>query len=64
MRTAPDLRAALQRLLHAEGTPYTQLVDQVRRELARRYLADERLALGAVAYLLGFSEPSAFHRAF
>ncbi|WP_058616469.1 AraC family transcriptional regulator [Tepidimonas taiwanensis] len=55
---------SLQRHLHAEGTPYAQLVDQVRHELALRYLADERLALGEVAYLLGFSEPSAFHRAF
>ncbi len=39
-------------------------MDEVRHELARRYMADERLALGEVAYLLGFSDPSAFHRAF
>jgi AraC-like DNA-binding protein len=29
-----------------------------------RYLADEKVAIAEIAYLLGFSEPSAFHRAF
>lgn len=55
---------SLQRRLEAEGTRYAQLIDEVRRELALRYIADERLALGEVAYLLGFAEPSPFHRAF
>lgn len=55
---------SLQRRLDAEGTRFADLVDEVRRELALRYIADERLALGEVAYLLGFSEPSPFHRAF
>ncbi len=55
---------SLQRRLEAEGTRFAELVDDVRRELALRYVADERLALGEVAYLLGFAEPSPFHRAF
>ena len=55
---------SLQRRLDAEGTRFADLVDEVRRELALRYIADERLALGEVAYLLGFAEPSPFHRAF
>ena len=55
---------SLQRRLEAEGTRFAQLVDEVRRELALRYIADERLAPGEVAYLLGFAEPSPFHRAF
>lgn len=55
---------SLQRRLDAEGTRFADLVDDVRRELALRYIADERLALGEVAYLLGFAEPSPFHRAF
>jgi AraC-like DNA-binding protein len=55
---------SLQRRLDAEGTRFAELVDGVRRELALRYIADERLALGEVAYLLGFAEPSPFHRAF
>jgi AraC-like DNA-binding protein len=55
---------SLQRRLEAEGTRFADLVDEVRRDLARRYIADERLTLGEVAYLLGFAEPSPFHRAF
>ncbi len=55
---------SLQRRLDAEGTRFAELVDEVRRELALRYIADQRLALGEVAYLLGFAEPSPFHRAF
>ena len=35
-----------------------------RVDLARRYLADPALSISEVAFLLGFSEPSAFHRAF
>lgn len=55
---------SLQRRLDDEGTRFADLVDEVRRELALRYIADDRLALGEVAYLLGFAEPSPFHRAF
>ena len=54
----------LQRRLAAEGASYQQLVDLVRREVAERLLSDASLAIGEVGYLLGFSEPSAFHRAF
>ena len=39
--------------------------DAVRRaELARRYLAREKRGIDEVAHLLGFSEPSAFTKAF
>lgn len=55
---------SLQRRLDAEGTRFADLLDEVRRELALRYIADQKLALGEVAYLLGFAEPSPFHRAF
>jgi AraC-like DNA-binding protein len=55
---------SVQRRLEEEGTRFADLVDEVRRELALRYIADERLALGEVAYLLGYAEPSPFHRAF
>lgn len=55
---------SLQRRLDDEGTRFADLVDEVRRELALRYIADDRMALGEVAYLLGFAEPSPFHRAF
>jgi AraC-like DNA-binding protein len=36
----------------------------VRREIAARHLAERQLAISKIAFLLGFSEPSAFHRAF
>jgi AraC-like DNA-binding protein len=54
----------LQRRLAAEGLSYQQLVDLTRRGAAERLLADATLAVGEIGYLLGFSEPSAFHRAF
>ena len=31
---------------------------------AARYLSDSTLAIGEVAYLIGYSEPAPFHRAF
>jgi AraC-like DNA-binding protein len=54
----------LQRRLQDEGTTFAQLLDDVRTELARMYLSDEKLAIFEVAFLLGYSEPSAFNRAF
>lgn len=55
---------SLQRKLQEAGLSFTQVVDEVRRELAERYLADPKLDLTDVAFLLGFSEQSAFNRAF
>jgi AraC-like DNA-binding protein len=57
-------RRTLQRLLEAEGTTFSELVDDLRRELATRYLREPAIAIAEVAFLLGFSEASAFHRAF
>ncbi|MDC0740431.1 AraC family transcriptional regulator [Polyangium mundeleinium] len=53
----------LQRRLRAEGTSFEDLVDGVRRARAMAYL-DARVSLAEVAYLLGYAEPSVFHRAF
>jgi AraC-like DNA-binding protein len=53
----------LQRRLHSENTSYQQLLDEGRRELARKYLADERYSVGEVADLLGFVDQSNFFRA-
>lgn len=53
----------LQRRLHEEHTSFQQLLDEARRELARKYLAEERYALGEVADLLGFVDQSNFQRA-
>jgi AraC-like DNA-binding protein len=54
----------LQRRLTAAGATYQQVVDEARREAAERLLADGSVGVGQIAYLLGYSEPSAFHRAF
>jgi AraC-like DNA-binding protein len=54
----------LQRQLGHEGTTLRALVDDLRRDLAGRYLSERKIAIAEVAFLLGFSEASAFHRAF
>ena len=54
---------SLQRRLKDEGTSFQTVREEVRRELARRYL-DDGLAIAEISFLLGFSEPSAFFRAF
>jgi AraC-like DNA-binding protein len=54
----------LQRRLSAEGTSFDTLLDDVRQQLALRYLLDARLGVEETALLLGFSESRAFHRAF
>lgn len=54
----------LQRRLQEEGSSYQQLLDDTRRELAEQYLATPHMTLLEIAYLLGFSEPSNFFRAF
>jgi AraC-like DNA-binding protein len=55
---------SLQRHLAAAGVSFQHLLDQSRRDAAERYLSDARLSIGEVAYLLGYSEPAAFNRAF
>ena len=53
----------LQRRLAEEHASYQQLLDDARRDLARKYLADERRSLGEVADLLGFADQSNLFRA-
>jgi AraC-like DNA-binding protein len=54
----------LQRKLKEEHTSHQDLLDEMRRDLSVSYLREPEMAICEVAYLLGFSEPSAFHRAF
>jgi len=54
----------LQRRLREEGTTFAELLDALRREMSLRLLKDKSLAVYEVAFLLGYSEPSAFYRAF
>jgi AraC-like DNA-binding protein len=54
----------LQMLLKAEGSNFQRVCDSIREEMAREALADPNLTIKEISFFLGFSEPSAFHRAF
>lgn len=53
----------LQRWLASEGTSFAALVEEVRRARALA-LVEAGASIAEVAWMLGYSEPSAFHRAF
>jgi AraC-like DNA-binding protein len=54
----------LQRRLAGAGASFTEVSEGVRTELAKEYLSDRGVRISEVAFLLGFSEQSSFHRAF
>jgi AraC-like DNA-binding protein len=54
----------LHRALADEGTSFGGILAALRTEMAGRFLADHRISIAEVAFLLGFSELSSFHRAF
>ena len=54
----------LHRRLREQRTTYQRLLNDVRRDAALVHLEEGRLSLGEIAFVLGYSEPSAFHRAF
>src|SRR5271168_4326432 len=56
--------ATIRRRLHEEGATYQSIKDQLRRDLAISYLSDSTRSVMDIALELGFSERSAFHRAF
>jgi AraC-like DNA-binding protein len=56
--------ATLRRRLHEEGASYQEIKDQLRRDLAISYLSHSDRSVMDIAVELGFSERSAFHRAF
>jgi AraC-like DNA-binding protein len=55
---------SVQRSLTEESTSYREIVDEVRKDLALSHLSQPGATAADVAFLLGFSEPSAFTRAF
>ena len=57
-------RHTLYRKLKNEGHAFQELVESVRKEKAIRYIKEKRYSLSEIAFLLGFSELSAFSRAF
>ena len=54
----------MQRRLKGAGTSFRKELNLVRNELALSYLRDPALQITDVAMLLGYSEHSAFTRAF
>jgi len=54
----------LQRRLADENTSFRNLVLDVRRELAQKYLAEKHMPLAEISHMLGFSDTSSFSRAF
>ncbi len=54
----------LRRRLHEQGQSFRSVKDSLLLELAKRYLAHQDRSLTEIAALLGYSEPSAFNRAF
>ncbi|MGB3620688.1 MAG: AraC family transcriptional regulator [Ketobacter sp.] len=54
----------LRRHLKQEGTSYQEIKDTMRRDAAIYYLNRSQATINEIAELMGFSEPSTFHRAF
>jgi AraC-like DNA-binding protein len=54
----------LERRLECEGTTFGEVLDDLRRRLALGHLARRDVSLSEIAFLLGFSQVGAFHRAF
>jgi AraC-like DNA-binding protein len=54
----------LQRQLESAGTTFYTLLSETRGDLAKKYVRDQDTSVTEIAYLLGFSEASAFSRAF
>jgi AraC-like DNA-binding protein len=57
-------RQTVHRHLVGSGTTYTKLLDEVRGDLAARYVLERRRTLAEVGEILGFSEISSFSRWF
>jgi AraC-like DNA-binding protein len=57
-------RATLYRKLREEGTSYDGLLDDLRHRMALHYLDGKKVSVNQAAYLVGFSDPSVFSRAF
>jgi AraC-like DNA-binding protein len=57
-------KRTLARRLADEGLNFTEILEQLRRDLAVRYLDDRKLHISQIAWLLGFNEVSAFTHTF
>jgi AraC-like DNA-binding protein len=54
----------LQRKLKKMNTSFRDLLEETRRELAKKYICNSDISLNEVTFLLGFSESSSFSRAY
>jgi AraC-like DNA-binding protein len=57
-------RQSLYRRLKEEEVSYEALVDDLRHRMALHYLSGRKTSVNETAYLVGFSDPSSFSRAF
>lgn len=62
-RLAMSIRS-LQHNLKQEGTSYIKIANEVRKNIAINFLKEKDDSISEIAYFLGFSEASAFNRAF
>ncbi|MFQ3200910.1 MAG: AraC-like DNA-binding protein [Zhongshania sp.] len=57
-------RRSLQRRLAERGTQFSQVLQDLRHELALQYLSDERLSITDIAFLLGYADHGSFSKVF
>ncbi len=57
-------RWTLNRKLNLEGTSFQDILNQTRRELAVSYLENSQFSISEIGFLLGFSNPDSFPKAF
>jgi AraC-like DNA-binding protein len=57
-------RQTLFRKLRAEGVSFEKALDELRHRLALDYLSAKKVSVNETAYLVVFSDPAAFSRAF
>jgi AraC-like DNA-binding protein len=57
-------RQTLYRNLKGEGVTFEQVLDELRHRMALSYLGGKRVSVNETAYLVGFSDPASFSRAF
>ncbi len=55
---------SLQRKLNELGTTYKKVYEECRRELAEKYIAEGKMSLTEISFILGFSEMSSFSRSY
>jgi AraC-like DNA-binding protein len=57
-------RRTLARRLASEGLTFNEVLNTLRSDLAKRHLADQELSISQIAWLLGYSDSSAFSSAY